>query len=215
MERSVGAVGVLDKIVRILDEVAADPSGLAELSRRTGLPKPTLHRLCSALEAHGVLERDGEVRRIGSTVARWSAGAGLMEERLRSASGSALARLRDETQESVQLYVRDGESRRCIAALESPHGLRTIVDVGAVLPLGRGSAGEALTVGAGREWFESVEAREPGVASVSAPVLVGGAVVAAVSVSGPVERTTRRPGRRYGGPVAEAARAIAEAVGRA
>jgi DNA-binding IclR family transcriptional regulator len=37
--------------------------------------------------------------------------------------------------------------------------------------------------------------------------------VAAVSVSGPIERTTRQPGRRYGDAVARAARRIERAAG--
>jgi DNA-binding IclR family transcriptional regulator len=53
-----------------------------------------------------------------------------------------------------------------------------------------------------------VEEREKGVASVSAPVLLDGKVVAAVSVSGPVERTTKQPGRRYATAVVDAARAV-------
>jgi DNA-binding IclR family transcriptional regulator len=51
--------------------------------------------------------------------------------------------------------------------------------------------------------------REAGVASVSAPVLDGdGRVVAAVSVSGPIERTSRAPGRRYAHAVLTAARDV-------
>ena len=61
-------------------------------------------------------------------------------------------------------------------------------------------------------WAESVEERELGVASVSAPVYLDGAVVAAVSVSGPIERTTRSPGARYGALVVEAATAVAASL---
>jgi DNA-binding IclR family transcriptional regulator len=119
----------------------------------------------------------------------------------------------------VQLYVRRGEERLCVLALESPHSLRTIVPVGAVLPLDRGSAGRVLR-DPGDGWVETVEEREPGVASVSAAVCdrrpgAAGAVVAAVSVSGPVERTTRRPGLRYGQQVVAAARAVERAAGLA
>jgi DNA-binding IclR family transcriptional regulator len=111
----------------------------------------------------------------------------------------------------VQLYVVDGESRVCVAALESPHGLRTIVAVGSALPLDRGSAGRVLTGAVGKHgWVETVEEREPGVASVSAPVHgADGAVVAAVSVSGPIDRMGRSPGKKYGAAVVEAAAAVA------
>ena len=100
----------------------------------------------------------------------------------------------------------------CIAALQSPHGLRTIVPLGASLPLDAGSAGKVLSGVPKRSsegWVESIGEREAGVASVSAPIRdSNGTVVAAVSVSGPIERTTRHPGRQYGSMVATAARQI-------
>ena len=103
-------------------------------------------------------------------------------------------------------------------SLDAPRELRTIVPVGAALPLDRGSAGKVLRdePAVGRAgWAESVAEREVGVASVSAPVRdAAGAVVAAVSVSGPIERLTRQPGRRYGAAVVAAARGVETAVGR-
>jgi DNA-binding IclR family transcriptional regulator len=111
--------------------------------------------------------------------------------------------------------VRRGDRRLCVSALESPHGLRTIVPVGALLPLDRGSAGRVLGGTATDErWVESVEERQRGVASVSAPVHdAAGAIIAAVSVSGPVERTTRQPGQRYGEAVLKAAADVEQALG--
>jgi DNA-binding IclR family transcriptional regulator len=48
---------------------------------------------------------------------------------------------------------------------------------------------------------------------VSAPVRDRtGRVVAAVSVSGPIQRLTRKPGQQFGGQVAEAARQVEAAV---
>jgi DNA-binding IclR family transcriptional regulator len=59
----------------------------------------------------------------------------------------------------------------------------------------------------------SVEERERGVASVSAPVRdPDGRVIAAISVSGPIERTTREPGARYGAAVEAAARRVEAAL---
>jgi DNA-binding IclR family transcriptional regulator len=57
-----------------------------------------------------------------------------------------------------------------------------------------------------RGWAESVGEREPGVASVSAPVRDrAGGVLGAISVSGPIERLGRRPGRRLAPAVVAAA----------
>jgi DNA-binding IclR family transcriptional regulator len=213
---SLSRVGVLDKAVVILAGLEESPANLTELMDRTGLPRATAHRLAAALEVHGLVERDrGGRYRLGSRLAALGRAAGAGRHRsLAETAAPVLARLRDETGESAQLYVcaATGDTRVCVAALESPHGLRTIVAVGAVLPMDRGSAAKALTGGpqvGAKGWAESVEERERGVASVSAPVTVDGEVVAAISVSGPLERTSRQPGRRYAAAVMEAARSLA------
>jgi DNA-binding IclR family transcriptional regulator len=208
---------VLDKAVSILDALEAGPKSLAELAAVTSLPRATAHRLAVALESHELVGRDEGGRfTLGSRLARLGRIAGSGARSLADAATPALTELRDRTGESTQLYVLAGDTRVCTVSLESPHSLRTIVAVGAALPLDRGSAAKVLIGDAGvlkRGWAESVEERERGVASVSAPVLVDGQVVAAVSVSGPVERTSRQPGRRYAGAVVEAARSVERALG--
>jgi DNA-binding IclR family transcriptional regulator len=201
-------VGVLDKAVAVLDAIAAEPRSLGELVAATELSRATAHRLAVALEAHGLVRRDDE--------GRFALGLRLLDLGHRAAEAvplwldarPALAWLRDQTGESTQLYVRDGDARVCVESLESPHELRTIVPVGARLPLDRGSAGKVLT-GDASGVVQSVGERQAGVASVSAPVHEpGGRVVAAVSVSGPIDRLSRQPSRRFGAAVAEAARRI-------
>jgi DNA-binding IclR family transcriptional regulator len=89
------------------------------------------------------------------------------------------------------------------------------VPAGTVLPLDRGSAGAVLREVPEvlrRGWAESVAERAPGVASVSAPVYEGRAVVAAVSVSGPIERMSTAPGARFAAAVTRAAHAVERAL---
>ena len=210
-------MGVLDKAVLVLESLRSGPLSLGELSSITRLPRATAHRLATALEVHELVSRDSSGRfGLGPALARLATSAGgAGRKSLIEASAPALVELRDRTGESVQLYVRSGASRVCVMSLESPHSLRTIVQVGASLPMDRGSAAKVLRGDSDvpkRGWAESVEEREKGVASVSAPVLDGGEVVAAVSVSGPVERTSRLPGRRYGAAVKDAAGRITEAL---
>jgi DNA-binding IclR family transcriptional regulator len=203
----------VDKAVGVLAALERGPQSLAELVAATGLSRATAHRLAVALEAHGLVRRDEDgrfslgLRLIGLGHAAAEAVPGWLDAR------PALAWLQEQTGESVQLYVRDREARVCVESLEAPHELRTIVPVGARLPLDRGSAGRVLRDSAASGWVESVEERQPGVASVSAPVVdPSGRVVAAVSVSGPIDRTTRAPGRRYGAAVAEAATRISRSL---
>jgi DNA-binding IclR family transcriptional regulator len=210
----VTGVGVLDKAVHVLRAVADAPRTLNGLQAATGLPRATAHRLAVALEEHGLLRRDDEGRfDLGPELAALGRVA---SDRfpLAALSLPMLERLRDETGESVQLFVREGTQRRCVVSLQSPHALRWIVPEGVLFPLEAGSAGRVLSGGTSVDgWIESVEEREPGVASVSAPVHdADGRVIAAVSISGPVERMTRDPGERFGGSVVVAAGAVAAAL---
>ena len=199
MDTSLSGIGVLDKAVRIIDALELGPATLSELTSRTGLPRATAHRLAVALELHAFVERDGA----GAFVL----GARLAVRSLADVARPILERLRDDTGESAQLYVRRGDRRICLVSLESPHSLRTIVPVGAALPMNKGSAARVLR--GDQPWAESVEEREKGVASVSAAVRdLAGEVIAAVSVSGPVERTTRAPGKKYARAVVRAARDV-------
>ena len=205
---SVSGVGVLDKAMAVLAAIERAPRSLAELVDATGYSRATTHRLARALEVHGLVRRtvDG----------RFAVGPRLDAAALPELARPALEALSHATGESVQLYVRRGDRRLCVAALESPNELRTIVPVGAWLPLDRGSAGKVLREDAAvlhRGWAESVAEREPGVASVSAPVVdAEGRVRAAVSVSGPIQRTTRAPAKRYAKSVMAAARQIEAAL---
>jgi DNA-binding IclR family transcriptional regulator len=222
-------VGVLDKAVAILSLLSEDgPSSLAGVVEGTGLPRPTAHRLLLALEAHHLVARAGGRYSLGSRLLGWgnkAVGIGVVE-----AARPALAALRDETGESTQLYVREGDRRVCILSVERATGLKTTVALGAILPLERGSAGKVLLawgeddsakVEAGeldeirsRGWVESVAEREAGVASVSAPVLgPEGIVRAAVCASGPISRLGEHPGEHLAEKVVAAAREIERALG--
>lgn len=216
MEHTISGVGVLDKSMAIVESVAvADrPCTLGDLVAATGCSRATAHRLAAALEAHGLLGRDGAGRYVLGLRLVGLGRAASDDWPLAGLARPGLEALRDRTGESVQLYVRDAGDRVCLVSLESRHELRTIVPEGVRLPLGIGSAGRLLAgEGAGGGgWVASVEERAPGVASVSAPIEVEGTVVAAVGISGPIERLGRSPGAEHGEAVAGAARSLALAV---
>jgi DNA-binding IclR family transcriptional regulator len=207
---SLSGVGVLDKAVSVLRALEREGSlTLARLQAESGLPRATAHRLAVALEAHGMVRRevDGRFALGLGLIALGHAAADAFP--LRDAAMGPLERLRDQTGESVQLWVREGDARRCVASLQSPHGLRWIVPEGVLFPLDRGSAGRVLREDPPPKWAQSVEEREPGVASVSAPVLDrAGRTIGAVSISGPIERVSRDPGARFAPALVSAASSI-------
>ena len=230
-QKQVSGVQTLDRAITILDALArSGPATLADLVRETGLPRPTAHRLAVALERHGLVVRDRGGRfRLGGRLVGWgaAAGAGLA---LVEPARAVLERLTAQTGESAQLYVREGDQRVCVATHERPTGLRDTVALGAMMPLTKGSGGRVLLAWAPDRdrfevdpevlatvrrtgWAATVGEREPGVASVSAPVKVGGEVVAALGVSGPAERFGTDPGSRFSGPVLAAAADLARARG--
>lgn len=223
-------IGVLDKAMAVLHSVAEAPCTLGDLCTRTGLPRATAHRLAVGLEVHRLLARDAD--------GLWRTGPGLAElaptanDNLLEAAALVLPRLREITGESVQLYRREGVQRVCIASMEPPTGLRDTVLVGARLPMTAGSGAKVLLAWADpqvqrgvlpdalfservlgevrkRGWAQSAAERESGVASVAAPVRDRtGVVVAAISVSGPIDRMGRRPGARWAADLLAAAEAL-------
>ncbi|MEP7053932.1 MAG: IclR family transcriptional regulator C-terminal domain-containing protein [Actinomycetota bacterium] len=232
MSKSISGVGVLDKAIVILDALAVSSCTLNELMAATGLPRATAYRLATALEAHRLVARDAAGQFcLGGKLAELARGGSGVSD----LAPLAVERLRDLTGESAQVYVRQGDQRVCVAAAERPTGLRDSVPVGAVLPLTAGSAAQVLLAWAAaadrdrllahaaftdralasvrrRGWAESVGERESGVASVSAPVVVGEQLVAAISVSGPIDRLGRTPGRRFAAAVQSAAHSLAAAL---
>ena len=233
MDNKNSGVGVLDKAVSILAALESGPHSLAELVTVTGIARPTAHRLAVALEHHRLVSRDLTGRFIlGKRNGELAAAAG--EDRLLAAAAPALAALRDATGESAQLYKRQGDQRVCVAVAERLSGLRDSVPVGAALTMQVGSAAQVLLAWEDSEkihralgkarftaahlaavrrrgWAQSVGEREAGVASVSAPVRgPNNKVIAAVGISGPIERLGRQPGRLHAAAIVATATKLSE-----
>ncbi|NRG16386.1 IclR family transcriptional regulator [Rhizobiales bacterium] len=202
-ERGVEAV---ERALRILDCFdGADKSlSLAELSRRSGLYKSTILRLATSLSRFGYLrrERTGHFR-LGPAL--WRLGALYrsqfdMEEVVRP----KLDRLVEATGESASFYIREDNFRVCLYRRNSPRAIRHHLDEGARFPLDESATSKVLRSFAGASqapgdstvtdgFATSVGARDPDVASVSAPVFDRlDRLVAALTVSGLAGRFTSR-----------------------
>lgn len=219
-------IKVLDRSIAIIDAVASGEKTLSQLSSDTGLPRATTHRLATALEMHQILVRTGSgAWTIGPALARYAASA---PSQILDAAKPIMAELVRTTNESVQLYELTGSSRTCVAAIEPPSGLTHTVPVGSQLPLDRGSAAkvfaahklvdapftdEEMVTVRSTGIAESVAEREVGLASVSTPILgKNGAVLAVLSVSGPVERLKPSPADKWGKELLAAAKKLMKAI---
>jgi DNA-binding IclR family transcriptional regulator len=135
---------VIGKVAVILDVIAQSDGriGLSELARQSGLPKPTVHRLCGDLVAWGVVERAGDAFRLGAKL--FDLGQRAPTRRwLRDAALPAMEALRSATGHTVHLAVAmDGE----VIYVEKLPGLRntTPSSVAGRVPLHCTATGKCL-----------------------------------------------------------------------
>lgn len=219
----------------IFSALEAGPQSLSELVARTGIPKPTAHRLACALEAQRFLARDATGRfLLGSRIEELATHTG--HDPLVTAALPILAKLRDACGQSAQIYRRHGTQRLCAASVEPLSGLRDSVPAGTVLPMTAGSAAQVLIAWRSPEeiiaacegarfspaeltrvrrrgWAHTAAEREPGLASISAPVFAQECeVVAAIGVSGPLDRIGRSVRAPLVAAVTQAASEVIEAL---
>ena len=108
------------------------------------MPKSSTHRLLSELAALGIVRHTEDGRySLGPRLLYWGEAAAETFD-LRAIAEPTMRRLRDELGESVHLYIRDEDTRICIAAVEARHELRPFIQLGRPLPLRAGAAGKVL-----------------------------------------------------------------------
>lgn len=195
-------VMAVTRALQVLEAFALGESHLplAELSRRCGLHKTTVLRLARTLALSGYLvqREDGDWRlgpAAGWLGARYQAGFDVQ-----NVLEPALRALTQSTGESAAFYVREGAVRTCLVRVEGPQALRHHARMGEGLPLDKGSPGRVILAFSGepgalyeqirqRGFHWSIGEREPGVATVSAPVFGRHwRLLGSVCISGPESR---------------------------
>jgi DNA-binding IclR family transcriptional regulator len=126
-----------------------------------GLPKTTVIRLVATLEERGLLwhRRDGTIT-VGPGLLRW-AGLARSTWELPEPVVQVMSDLSQQCGETVNLYIRSGTVRVCVAQRDGPQSLRHIVSVGDELPLWAGAASKILLADADEALLEAVAARAP------------------------------------------------------
>lgn len=146
-------MSVLEKTSSLIDCLgqAGEPVSLAYVRSALDMPKSSTHRLLGELAALGIVRRTEDGRySLGPRLLYWGEAAAETFD-LRAVAEPSMRRLRDELGESVHLYVRERDTRVCIAAVEARHELRPFIQLGRPLPLRAGAAGKLLLAFADEE----------------------------------------------------------------
>ncbi len=137
---------MVDRVVRILGAFDADATDLtaSKISRRTGLPVSTAHRIAGELADAGLLERDEDSRyRIGMRL--WELTTrGSRALALRQAALPHMERVQSATREHTQLGVLDQDAVLIIERLSSPEAGSNVATIAGRLPLHASSSGLVL-----------------------------------------------------------------------
>jgi DNA-binding IclR family transcriptional regulator len=191
-----------------------------ELVGSAELPKTTLLRLLQTLENFGYLYMRPEGRYcLGPTLIRLSRAVDEVW-RLPVAADATMEALREQTRETINLYVLEGKSRVCVAQKQGLESIRYVIPIGVPMPLwGGASAKVLLATRTGefvdeillggqkdvryRDWFlEELERtridcvavshgeRDQAASAVAAPIQAGEKTFAALAISGPTSRFT-------------------------
>lgn len=116
---------------------------LAELTRRTGIPKPTAHRLVAELAEWDVVERTGTGIRLGMRLFELGALAPRQRD-LRDTAAPFLADLFEATHETVHLAVPDGVEVVYVQKIDSRQGPSVPSRLGGRMPAYCTGVGKAL-----------------------------------------------------------------------
>jgi DNA-binding IclR family transcriptional regulator len=120
--------------------------GVSEIAELLKLNRTTVHRLLTTLEAQGAVQRvpGNQKYTIGTQIVRL-ANVFLHQSDVRSVGQSSIVALRDATNQTAALHIRDGHCRMVIAQAESRQDLRvTYPDIGTPIPLHVGAPGKAI-----------------------------------------------------------------------
>ena len=139
-------IEVLNRAVDVLSAFTQGPGttlSLAEIARRTGLPKPTLHRLLAALELLGLVERRGSGHQLG--IRLFELGEHVpRKQRLREAALPFLQDLYEASHDTVHLAVLDGTEVVYLERIRGHRATNVASRVGGRLPAYCTGVGKAL-----------------------------------------------------------------------
>ena len=145
-KNKVAPVGVVGKVLRILELLDRSPAGLPlkDIARLADLNKSTAHRFLQHLEGEGYLFRDESgAYMIGPRLVRFGTGAAY-QAMLSKISRPVMEQVWSTTGETVNLATLVGQEILYIDVMESLHTFRLVSQIGSRRPLSCTSLGKAM-----------------------------------------------------------------------
>jgi len=139
LDRAVG-------VIKLLGTFGEKGARMSEIAESLGLKTSTAHRIVSALERHGLIEREHATKRYRLGLALFALGATAADGTgLRKLCRPALLRLAGETGDTVFLMARSGLNVVCVDRQEGSYVLDSLTGhIGGQIPMGVGPASEAI-----------------------------------------------------------------------
>jgi DNA-binding IclR family transcriptional regulator len=139
-------VGVIGKVLRILEALRRSPAGLSlrDICIETRINKSTAYRFLAHLEREGYLFRDEAGAYVVGPKLVGLAGGATYQTALRNVSRPILQKLWKITGETVNLGILDGQHVYYLDVLQSPHAFRMASHAGMWRPLYCTAMGKVL-----------------------------------------------------------------------
>jgi DNA-binding IclR family transcriptional regulator len=137
----------LHKILDIIETLAkVGTAGIREISSLTGYPAPTIHRMVSTLVERDYLKQDPDTKKLSLSFKFLALGTSVQERlKLTELARPHLERLMQETRESVNLAIRDGDYAVYLLQIQSDYSmLQLFTKPGARVPLYCTGVGKAF-----------------------------------------------------------------------
>ncbi|MBM3356595.1 MAG: IclR family transcriptional regulator [Betaproteobacteria bacterium] len=151
----------IERSLTLLREIAAQNrrgSRLLDLATRTGLQRPTVHRMLKCLAAEDMVQQDPDTHRyfLGPMVFELGLTAA-PRFNLREICHPALMRIAEATADTVFLVQRSGLDAICLDRQEGAFPIKTFtLEVGVRRPLGVGTASLAVLSALGEEEIQNI-----------------------------------------------------------
>ncbi len=157
-ESSAGTMQSLDRALGVLTSVARyERSTLSDLSREVGVPTATTHRILTTMQKHGYVAFDDERQEWMIGIEAYRTGASFLKRNSVLEIGRPiLRRLMQESGETANLAVPDGNEVVFVGQVETANPIRAFFPPGARTPMYASGTGKAILAAMSEEALQKV-----------------------------------------------------------